>query len=120
MATPQLTKEQRESLFAPLLEKTKAELERLSQGDQKVLWALRRKHSKELMYLERSTPMARKKLKMKKWIDQKGICPICSKQLPETYSVLDRLEAFGGYTVENTRLLHHECHVEQQVQKNYT
>jgi len=120
VATPQLTKEQRENLFAPLFTQTQAELERLSGGDEKTLWALRRKLAKELMYLERSTPMVRAKLKMKKWIEQKGVCPICSKMLPEKHAVLDRYEAFGGYTAENTRLIHHECHVEQQAKKNYS
>jgi hypothetical protein len=79
MSNPQLTPEQRTSLFTPLFCRTKEELERLSGGDARLLWALRRKLAKELTYLERSTPAARTKLKMKKWIEQRGICPVCSQ-----------------------------------------
>ena len=119
MPNPQLTTAQRESLFAPLFRQTKDELERLSGGDLRLLWALRRKLAKELIYLERGTPAARTKLKMKKWIEQKGICPVCSLLLPEKNSELDRSDAFLGYTAENTRLVHHECHIEDQKKKKY-
>jgi hypothetical protein len=37
------------------------------------------------------------------------MCPICSKQLPEKYAELDRFGASAGYTVENTRLVHHRA-----------
>lgn len=119
MANPQLTKEQRETLFQPLFERVKAELERLASGDARLLWALRRKLTKELGYLERSTPNARNKLKMKKWIQQKGICPICKELLPEKNAELDRFEAFHGYTAENTRLVHHACHIAAQAKRGY-
>ena len=119
MANPQLTPEQRDTLFAPMFLRTKQELERLAGGDSRLLWALRRKLTKELMYLERSTPAARTKLKMKKWIEQRGICPVCSELLPEKNADLDRIEAFLGYTPENTRLVHHECHIQEQKKKKY-
>jgi len=107
MANPQLTKEQREALFQPLFECVEEELERLSGGDERLLWALRRKLAKELVYLERSTPAARSKLKIQKRMEQKGICPVCNERLPEKNAELDRFEAFHGYTAENTRLVHH-------------
>jgi len=77
-------------------------LERLSSGDEHLLGALRSKLAKELVFLERSPPATRSKLKMKKWIEQKGIWPVCTKPLPEKPSVLDHLEAFSGYTPQNT------------------
>jgi len=120
MGNPQLSKEQRETLFQPFFERIKAELERLSGGDEKLLWALRRKLTKELGYLERGNPTTRNKLKMKKWMQQKGICPICNKPLPEKSAELDRLEAIHGYTEENTRLIHHDCHIADQERKGYT
>lgn len=119
MSSPRLTPQQRDELFKPLFEIVKGELDRLSDGDLKVLWSLRRKLAKELMYLERGRPMDRRKLKNQKFADQKGLCGICGKPLPERGAELDRFDAFLGYTTENTRLVHHECHVEDQKSKNY-
>jgi hypothetical protein len=120
MANPRLTEVQRESLFAPLFEQTKAELDRLSNGDAKVLWALRRKLVKELGYLERDTPAKRNKLKKLKRKEQNNICPLCNNVLPDKNAELDRFEASLGYTEENTRLVHHDCHVNEQKKKKYT
>ena len=120
MPNQQLTAEQRDSLFTPLFRRTKEELERLSAGDQRILWALRRKLAKELVYLERSSPAARTKLKAKKWVEQGGICPVCTQMLPEKNAELDRLEAFLGYTSENTRLVHHDCQIAEQAKKRYS
>ena len=119
MANPQLTKEQRESLFVPLFKLVRAELERLSSGNPELLFALRRKLFKELTYLERDTPAARNKLKALKFKEQHGLCVACGKILPKKGAELDRLEAKLGYTADNTRLLHHDCHIEQQKSRNY-
>jgi hypothetical protein len=119
MANPQLTKEQREKIFAPLFVKTKAELERLSAGNDDLLFALRRKLAKDLGYLERDGPAKRKQLKRKKRMEQNGLCAICAKPLPEKGAELDRFEAKLGYTPGNTRLVHHECHIEEQEKKKY-
>jgi hypothetical protein len=73
MANPQLTKQQREDLFAPLFKETKDELERLAAGDADLLFALRRKLAKDLGYLERGVPMMRVKLKAEKRKEQDGI-----------------------------------------------
>jgi hypothetical protein len=120
MANPRLTSEQRETLFEPLLASTKSELERLSGGDARVLWALTRKLSKELIYMERGTPQARTALKRRKMIAQNGLCALCRQKLPASGSELDRFDAFGGYTDQNTRLVHHSCHVADQQRKKYT
>jgi len=119
MANPRLTETQRDQLFAPLFKLVQAELDRLSQGDPEVQWALRRKLAKELTYLERSTPAARTKLKASKWQEQKGLCALCQKVMPQKGCELDRTEAFLGYVASNVRLVHHECHVQDQARKGY-
>ena len=63
--------------------------------------------------------MFRRKLKDLKWKEQRGACAICGKDLPEKYTVLDRLVAAVGYTKENTRLIHQECDVTHQASKGY-
>jgi len=102
MPNPRLTPEQRNKLFLPLFTKIKAELEKVSSGDPKILWALRRKIAKELIYLERGKPAERRKLQDQKYSEQNGLCALCRENL--------------GYTSENTRLL---CHVADQKRKNY-
>ncbi len=119
MPNPRLTPEQRTTLFLPLFEKIRKEMEQVSGGDLKVLWALRRKIAKELGYLERGKPADRRKLQKQKYSDQNGLCAICGKQLPERGGELDRKEAFSGYTSENTRLVHHDCHVADQKSRNF-
>ena len=102
-----------------LLSEIRAKLEALSGGDNDLLFAYRRKVFKELTYDERSKPTIRRKLKDQKWKEQRGRCAICGGNLPERYTVLDRLNAAGGYTKENTRLIHQECDVERQEEKGY-
>ena len=119
MANPQLTKEQRAQLFAPLFERVKAELHALTGGDARLMWALRRKLAKELVYIERSTPAARNKLKALMWSKQDGKCALCSEPMPQKGSELDRTEAYLGYVESNVRLVHHECHIKDQAGKGY-
>ena len=119
MPNPQLTKEQRETLFGPLFERVKAELSQLSNDDPTLLWALRRKLAKELGYLERGKPSHCKRLKEQKFSEQVAFCAIGGDILPFKETELDRVEAFGGYTRENTRLVHHKCHRAQQKQKGF-
>ena len=95
-----------------LLRSIRLRLEKLSAGDRKLLWAYRRKVSKELTYDERGKPMHRRRLKILKRLEQSGKCPICRKPLPERYAVLDRFNAMLGYTAKNTRLIHQECDTE--------
>lgn len=120
MANPQLTAEQRDNLFEPLFANTVAELERLSDGDPQILWALRRKLTKELGYLERSDPQRRTALKRRKIQQQKGLCAICRQKLPPSGAHLDRLVAFDGYTDTNTRVIHAGCHDALHKHRNYT
>src|SRR5258708_6952060 len=102
-----------------LLEEIRLKLQELSGGDASLLFAFRRKVYKELTYDERSKPTVRRKLKDQKWKEQRGLCAICSKPLPETYTVLDRDDAAKGYTQENTHLIHQECDVKNQASKGY-
>ena len=102
-----------------LLALIRGRLRELSGSDEHLLWALRRKLFKELTYDERGKPMHRRRLKTLKRVEQNGLCAVCGKDLPEKYVVLDRLEAMRGYTVENTRLIHHDCDVGVQRSRGY-
>lgn len=118
MANRQLTPEELESANT-LLAEIRQKLVALSRGDKDLLFAYRRKIYKELTYDERSKPMVRRKLKEQKWKEQRGLCALCEKELPEKYTVLDRFNAADGYTKENTRLIHQECDVDYQASKGY-
>ena len=107
-------------LARALLDDIRQKLVILSGEDKDLLFAYRRKIYKELGYDERSKPMVRRALKDKKWKEQRGICATCEKELPTTYTVLDRFNAADGYTQENTRLIHQECDVNFQKSKGYT
>lgn len=102
-----------------LLDDIRAKLSDLAGDNKELLFAYRRKIYKELGYDERSKPAARRALKDKKWKEQRGLCSICNKELPTTYTVLDRLNAVDGYTSKNTRLMHQECDVSLQQSKGY-
>jgi hypothetical protein len=119
MANPRLTKEQLESANS-LLEEIRDRLEVLSNGNRELKFAFRRKIFKELMYDERSKPMARRALKIQKMKEQSGLCPICNEQLGTAYMVLDRFTAVDGYTAANTRLIHPECDRRVQEGRKYT
>ena len=119
MPNRQLTDAERATLFAPLITEVRDRLEALSGGDPALLWALRRKLAKELSYDERGKPMHRVMLKMQKRLEQANRCAICSVMLPDPGAVLDRLEAMGGYTKENTRLLCPACDTVEQQKRGY-
>ena len=63
--------------------------------------------------------MQRKLLKLKKMVAQKGKCALCAKDLPERGAELDRFDPVKGYTMENTRLICHECHRAEQEKKGW-
>jgi len=65
----ELTDDERERLAAPLLADIRRRLVELSGGDERLLWALRRKIAKELAYDERGKPMDRKRLKSRKRVE---------------------------------------------------
>jgi hypothetical protein len=102
-----------------LLNEIRARLADLAGGDAALLFAYRRKIAKELGYDERGKPTQRKLLKAQKMGEQNGLCPICSKPLPEKNAVLDRLDGMGGYTPENTRLIHSDCDTRVQSERGY-
>jgi len=103
-----------------LLATIREQLRILADGDPHLLFAFRRKVAKELGYDERGKPGARGKLKALQWGRQNGKCAHCGKDLPLSYSELDRKNAVDGYTQENTDLVHGECHRERQAAKRYT
>ena len=109
VANRQLSPEERERLFAPLIGMVRERLDALSGGDPELRFALNRKLFKDLSYDERGKPMERKILKALKRGEQGGLCTECRKALPETDAVLDRLSAMGGYTADNTRLICSPC-----------
>lgn len=119
MPNRQLTDSEREALFAPLIAEVRERLESLSGGDPALLWALRRKLAKELSYDERGKPMHRVMLKLQKRVEQGNRCALCSGELPDPGAVLDRFEAMGGYTKENTRLLCPACDTQEQQKRGY-
>jgi hypothetical protein len=119
MPNRQLTAEELKAKAYPLLTEVRDRLSKLADGDKDLLWALRRKVYKELMYDERGKPMQRVALKKAKSVEQNGLCALCHKPLPSKYSVLDRLGAMGGYTVENTRVLCPECDTRIQTERGY-
>ena len=120
MPTRQLTKAELASLAYPLLEETRSRLRELSAGDEALLWALRRKLTKELGYDERGKTNLRVKLKAFKRGEQGGKCAICQDELPVRNAVLDRLEAMKGYTETNTRLVCPACDHKVQEERGYS
>jgi hypothetical protein len=103
-----------------LLKEVLAKLAELAAGDSQLLFALRRRLFTRLSYAERGDPRHRKKLKDLKWKEQRGICALCPAELPITGAELDRLDPVLGYTSENTRLVHHECHRKQQEERGFS
>lgn len=103
-----------------LLASIRQHLEALAGGDADLLFALRRKVAKELTYDERDKPMVRRTLKRRMRKLQEGLCPLCEEKLPETYCVLDRFDAQGGYVEGNVRLLCETCDRNVQRERQYT
>ncbi len=94
--------------------------------DQRLAFSLNRYVFKNLSYVERGTPVQRTKLKLAKLIEQDGkyaysVCP--TPEMPmrkEDEPELDRIDAFHGYTRENTVLVHHQCHRLSQKAKGFS
>jgi len=107
------------ALANQLLEEIRSRLAALAGGDPELLFAYRRKIAKQLQYDERSSPMARRKLKAEQRRSQGGMCAMCSEPLPEKYAVLDRVVASQGYTPANTRLICERCDRQVQVERGY-
>jgi ribosomal protein L44E len=119
MPNRQLSAPELETQARPLLARVRARLEELAGADADLLWALRSKLYKELIYDERGKPMARRALKKLKRREQNGRCALCPAQLPTKGAVMDRLEAMDGYTPANTRLLCTECDSNIQAKRGF-
>jgi len=78
MANRNLTKDELSKATA-LLERIGNDIAALAGGDAGLLFAYRRKIAKQLTYQERSSPMARRKLKIEKRRNQNGLCERCKK-----------------------------------------
>ena len=120
MPNRQLSKTELKDLFQPLHELVTARLKELSGNNDQLLWALRRKLAKTLSYDERGTPMHRRRIKSLKRVEQQGLCAVCREPLPARDSILDRLEAMHGYTLENTRLLCRSCDFKIQSERKFS
>jgi hypothetical protein len=122
MGNRRLTEDERAaatSLLTSLLKK----IDKLSGGDPKLRFAIRRRLIVKLTHDERGTPAQRNRLKRQKHQDQNGVCPLCEGArgpLPLKYAELDRKIASLGYTAANTRLVHHECHIDDQGKKSFS
>lgn len=103
-----------------LLDEIRVKLDALAASDPNLLFAYRRKIYKELIYLERGKPMTRRKIKIQKFDQQSGKCAHCNREMTIRFSALDRKNAVDGYTIENTELVHEECHRARQAAKGYT
>lgn len=103
-----------------LLDEIRTKIDALASGDSLLKFAYRRKIYKELVYDERGKPMARRQLKLLKWGLQKGKCAHCDLDMELAYSELDRQNAVEGYSLENTELIHANCHRIRQAAKAYT
>jgi hypothetical protein len=116
MANPRLSLEE-VSRANNLMTSIRDELSKLAGGDKELLFAYRRRLITKLIHDERGTPAQRNKLKAIKLRAQNSTCPLCNGErgpLPLKYAELDRAVASAGYTPENTRLVHHECHIDDQ------
>ena len=102
-----------------LLNRIRKAVLKLAGDDPELLFAYRRKIAKELGYDERGKPMHRRLIKAQKFVLQKGKCAKCKMKLPTKNAVLDRLTAFLGYTLENTRLLCVKCDQAVQAARGY-
>ena len=105
-----------------LLKEVRQSIEKLSGNDRELKFALRRKIAKELSYDERGKPTQRKKLKLKMYKLQNGLCAQCGKPLPllALGAVLDRQDPMAGYTVENVKLICRECDDKLQGSRGFT
>jgi hypothetical protein len=119
MPNRQLTPSELNDIARPLLAEVQERLYMLASGDKDLMWALRRKLFKELIYDERGKPMHRVNLKKAKRAEQGNLCAICQQPLPVKGSILDRLHAMNGYTRENTRVLCPSCDTRVQTEKGY-
>ena len=102
-----------------LLRSVRNRLKKMAGDDSGLLFAYRRKVSKELAYDERAKPAVRVRLKQAKMVAQKGRCAVCRKRLPPRGAILDRKMAVDGYTDANTRLICPPCDARIQSSRGF-
>jgi hypothetical protein len=102
-----------------LLDHIRAGLDGSSRGDAKIHHHARRYVMKRLEFDERSRPSDRMDVKLSLMAKQQGKCAICGDPLPTKGSELDRDDPVLGYTEEDCKLVHHECHRKAQAAKNF-
>ncbi len=103
-----------------ILEATRRMIRNAAKGHEELEFRLRRYVRIHLEHDERGKPHARKILKLEKFAEQRGLCAVCRKPIRlEEEPHLHRIVASKGYTFGNTRLVHHECHRQQQRVKGF-
>jgi hypothetical protein len=117
--SPHLTDEQLTTI-REILDRVRTDLTALAGSDQNTLHHARRYLMKRLEFDERGTPADRNKLKLTLMAVQQGKCTSCNEPLPPRGSELDRKDPVLGYTEENCKLIHHECHRKAQAAKNFS
>jgi hypothetical protein len=104
-----------------ILDHVRQDIATAANGDAAVEFAMRRYIYIRLSHDERSSPMQRRNLKVKKFDAQQGICTICKQPLGRiSHSHLHRKNQLQGYSEANTELVHAECHRQQQAARNYS
>jgi hypothetical protein len=120
MAEERLTPQQN-AAAKKILEATRQMIRELAEGDRETEFRIRRYIRVRLEHDERGKPIERKLLKLKKFAEQRGLCAECRKPMTlEEEPHLHRVVASRGYTLENTKLVHHECHRQQQRSKGFS
>jgi hypothetical protein len=117
-SSPNLSDEQLDEV-RKILSEVRLALDGFAKGDSKLLHHARRHVRVQLEYDERGKPMERKVLKATLMAKQGNKCAICQMPLPPKEAELDRACAIGGYTEQNCRVVHHDCHRKDQETKNF-
>ena len=113
--TPQQTE-----VAKKILEKTRQMIHESAKGNTEVEFRTRRYVRIRLEHDERGKPLERKLVKLRKFAEQRGLCAVCGNPMTlEEEPHLHRIVARKSYTLENTKLVHHGCHREQQRAKGF-
>ncbi len=103
-----------------ILQAARRMIRNAAKGREELEFRLRRFVRIHLEHDERGKPYERKILKQRKFAEQHGLCAVCRKPMRfEEEPHLHRIVASKGYTFKNTRLVHHECHRQQQRAKGF-
>jgi len=103
-----------------ILEETRRMIRESAKGDKEIEFRIRHYIRIRLEHDERGKPLERKLMKLRKFAEQRGLCAVCGKSMTlEEEPHLHRIVASNGYTLENTLLIHHACHREQQRAKGF-